>query len=88
MYQMSENILKPTFRHLHTHASEAPMRCNLRVLTGLLLKQWNKLTREELERTRFVKERLARLIEHKYGVNATLAENYLSNIERTLPVSH
>lgn len=88
MYHLTLTPPATTFRYLYGKASEEPMRCNVNALTCLLLKQWNKLTRHELERTRFIKERLALLIEQKYGVNATLAENYLTNIERTLPVSH
>lgn len=61
------------------------MQCHSGVLIGLLLLQWQRLTRREIEHTGYVKQNLARLIARKYGIDQVLAEHYLSNIERTLP---
>ena len=68
-------------------APEWPIACNRRVLCELLLQQWNRLTKYELEKTRYIKHQIALLIERKYGINHILTENYLSNLERTLPMS-
>ena len=70
----------------HTAMSDRPMYCNISALSDLLLQQWKKLNRSELDRTRYRKQSIARLIEEKYGVNHVLAENYLSNIEQNMPV--
>lgn len=66
--------------------ADRPMYCNIGTLADTLLQQWKRLTRSELERTRFRKQSIARLIEQKYGVNHVLAEHYLSDIERNLPL--
>lgn len=62
-----------------------PMRCDRRALADLLLQQWSKLSRPELEKTRYAKHEIAMLIEQEYGVHHLIAENYLSNLERALP---
>ena len=64
---------------------ERPMRCNKQELGGLLLQQWKSLTRTELDQTRYIKRKIANLIERKYGIHSRITENYLSNLERTLP---
>ena len=66
---------------------EYPMPCNPHLLAHMLLQQWNRLTLSEIEQTQYIKRDLALLIEQKYGINHVLAENYLSNIERTLPLA-
>ena len=71
----------------HEGHSEHPMHCSPNILLDLLMAQWKKLTRQEIEATRFYKRRIALLIEQKYGINSLLAENYLTNIERTLPLA-
>ena len=54
-------------------------------IKDLLLQQWNRLTDKELEETGYIKKRIALLIQGKYGIHSLLLENYLSNLERTLP---
>ncbi len=54
-------------------------------LTRLLQQQWKRLTWDEIEETCFIRREIALLIERKYGIRHTLMENYLSNLERTLP---
>lgn len=60
--------------------------CDWKSLSSQLLNQWPRLTRQELEYTRHNRHAIAELIERKHGIDATLVENYLSNIERTLPL--
>jgi hypothetical protein len=62
------------------------MRCAWLALRAQLLAQWNRLTPRELDEAGPDRERLARLIQTKYGIACELAENYLRNFERTLPV--
>lgn len=60
--------------------------CDWRALKEQLLNQWERITPWELEHTRRNRRRIAQLVERKYGVYAVLVENYLKNIERTLPM--
>ncbi|MGE0753987.1 MAG: hypothetical protein AB7L92_02375 [Alphaproteobacteria bacterium] len=66
--------------------SERPMNCHPKVLAELLMQQWKQITRKELEATRYRKHNIAMLIEKKYGVDHHLTANYLTNLERTLPI--
>lgn len=73
-------------RHLTEPAKpDQQVACSRTVLSELLIQQWKKLTPGEIEKTRFVKRSIALLIENKYGIDHALTENYLSNIEHTLP---
>lgn len=51
-----------------------------------ILSQWDRVTPNELEDTHHDRRRIARLIGAKYGVQSILIENYLRNLERTLPL--
>jgi len=62
------------------------VKCDWEALSSQLLEQWHDITLEELEKTRKDRHAIARLIERKEGVSATLVENYLRNLERTLPL--
>ena len=64
-----------------------PMSHNTHALASLLLQQWGRLTRRELDETRYIKTRIAHLIERKYGISHVLVEHYLRNMERTLPLA-
>lgn len=66
---------------------DRPMRCNRAALAELIQNQWKRITRERMEHARYGKHALARLIEEEYGIHYTLAENYLSNLERSLPLN-
>lgn len=68
------------------YTSPSPMQGTPKVIQNLLLQQWQRLTLGEIESTHYVKHSIARLIERKYGINSRLMENYLSNLERTLPL--
>lgn len=68
------------------NSSNQTMRCSRPVARELLLNQWKRLTLSELEATHYIKPGIALLIERKYGIHRSLTENYLSNLERTLPV--
>lgn len=63
------------------------MTCNHQEVRALLLQQWKELTAAEIEATGYSKEKLAQLIERHYGIHHRLGENYLSNLERTLPMT-
>jgi hypothetical protein len=60
--------------------------CDWHALTSQLMSQWHDLTQEELERTCHNRRAIAKLIERKEGIAAPLVENYLRNLERTLPL--
>lgn len=65
---------------------EADITCNWNALCTQLLTQWSALSRNELEQTGHSRHRIAELIENKYGISSQMAENYLHNFERTLPL--
>jgi hypothetical protein len=67
-------------------SSEA-IACDWRMLREQLLMQWRKISPRELEVAGPHRSRIAALIERKYGIASQLAENYLRNFERTMPVS-
>ena len=60
--------------------------CDWQAISAQLLSQWKKITKAELERTQHNRYQIALLVEEKYGVHAMLTENYLRNLERTLPL--
>ena len=60
--------------------------CDWGALSEQLLQQWDQLTPYELEQTGHNRQRIAALIQKKYGVDSNMAENYLRNFERTLPL--
>lgn len=62
------------------------MDCHPKLLADLLLQQWNQLTKKELDQTHYRKHNIAMLIEKKYGVDHHLTADYLSNLERKLPL--
>jgi len=49
----------------HDGNDEQPMRCSPNVLVALLVTQWKKLTRQEIEATYYRKRSIAKLIEKK-----------------------
>src|SRR5262245_8586543 len=63
-----------------------PLHCSWDVLRGQLLRQWSRLSPNELDAEGPNRERLARLIARKHGIAPKLVENYLHNFERTLPL--
>ena len=66
--------------------STKAIQCDWPVLRGQLLLQWKKLTSYDLDDAGPDRNRLARLIENKYGISSVLAESYLRNFERTMPL--
>jgi len=60
--------------------------CQWEALRKQLLLQWGRLSRQEIDRAGPWRDRLAVLIHNKYGISTTLAENYLHNFERVLPL--
>lgn len=69
----------------HEHVTDR-ITCDWSCFSAQLLNQWHHITRQELEYTRHNRRAIAELIERKYGVDALLVENYLRNVERTLPL--
>jgi hypothetical protein len=61
------------------------MRCDWLSLRTQLLTQWGLLNGRELDGAGRSRHEIALLVQRKYGVSAPLVENYLSNLERTLP---
>ena len=66
---------------------DMPMKCDHQEIKSLLMQQWKELTEDEIEATEYSKHKLAVLIESHYGIHNRLAENYLNNLERTLPLA-
>ena len=62
------------------------MVCNWQALCAQLLLQWNRLTTDELKEAGANRRRIAYLVSEKYDIDTRLVENYLSNLERTLPL--
>lgn len=60
--------------------------CHWPSLRKELLAQWKKLTPQELDDTGRKRHSIALLIQQKHGVSWQLVENYLRNIERSLPL--
>lgn len=63
------------------------INCSWRTFCALLMMQWKKLKQFELEQTGRSRHRIALLMQQKYGMAHELAENYLRNFERTLPLA-
>lgn len=61
--------------------------CNWKELRMQLMTQWPDVTENDLQKTGPHRNRIARLISRKYGVAYHLIENYLSNFERTMPLT-
>jgi hypothetical protein len=61
------------------------MMCDWASLRTQLLTQWGLLSGRELDMAGRNRHEIAMLVQHKYGVSAGMVENYLSNLERTLP---
>lgn len=66
---------------------DEPIKCDHHEVKALLMQQWKDLTDDQIESTGYGKHKLAVLIEKQYGIHNRLAENYLSNLERTLPLA-
>lgn len=62
------------------------MVCDWQALCAQLLLQWNRLTPDELKQAGANRTRIASLVSKKYDIDTRLVENYLSNLERTLPL--
>lgn len=62
------------------------MVCDWQALCAQLLFQWNRLTQDELKSAGANRTRIARLVSEKYDLDIRLVENYLANLERTLPL--
>lgn len=81
-HQVSESIEIP----LNDPADPHAIMCAWRPLRDQLLRQWNRLTPAEVDEAGPDRRMLALLLQRKCGVDQELAENYLHNFERTLPM--
>lgn len=70
-----------------THYHDGILLCDWSSLCEQLMFQWNRLNRDELDEAGPDRHRVAELIQRKYGVSSRVIENYLSNLERMLPMS-
>ena len=70
----------------HIPANNNEVSCNWHILCAQLLSQWDRITPCELESTQQNRQEIAGLLQHKYGISAEMATNYLRNFERTLPL--
>jgi hypothetical protein len=81
---MSGHIRDITTRHeFHTSPN---LRCDWKVLRSQLLQQWSLLSENDLDMTGPDATRISSLIERKYGISATMIENYLQKFVRTMPL--
>ena len=71
----------------HKGYDDQPMTCSPHLLVSLLISQWKSLSPQDIEATQYCKRRIAKLIEQKYKIDSLLVENYLTNLERTLPLA-
>ena len=67
------------------HAEET-VDCHWPSLRSQILGQWKRVTLEELDATGSKRYKIALLIQQKHGVSWQLVQNYLMNIERSLPL--
>ena len=84
MHYTSEHIRD--VRQPAKYLPASTLSCNWQMLRNQLLKQWNHLTHSDLDRAGPNPQRIAILIEGKYGIPSELVENYLRNFERTMPL--
>lgn len=69
-----------------THRFSADiLQCDWGSLRQQLLAQWSRLTGKDIDTAGPNRHNLATLVQRKYGIEARLVENYLRNLERTLP---
>jgi hypothetical protein len=88
MYPVTPNVTEYiTYSYGRPNFSSEGISCDWRLLREQLLQQWRKITPRELEAVGPHRSRIADLIERKYGIASQLAENYLRNFERTMPVT-
>lgn len=85
-YTNSENITYSDYMASMANGHNNIISCDWDSLRTQLLLQWENLTKKELDNAGPDRGRIAHLVESKYGVSAPLVENYLMNLERTLPV--
>ena len=92
MHGMSEairNLRYPDYAATHRQAindNNVLLRCDWPRLRAQLLTQWERLAQADLDNAGPDRRSIAVLVQREYGVSAILVENYLSNLERTLPV--
>ncbi|NBO17761.1 MAG: hypothetical protein EBV03_00760 [Proteobacteria bacterium] len=64
----------------------AYLECDWNSVRGQLMEQWTLLSQKDLEAAGPNRYAIAELVERVYGISHELIENYLSNLERTLPL--
>ncbi len=73
---------------MHTiKKSSDPLNCNWPALRSYLINEWEGISANELDKLGPNRDDIAILFGKKYGFTWKMAENYLRNIERTLPLS-
>ena len=61
--------------------------CDWASVRDQLLEQWKRLSKRELDAAGPHRQAIASLVQNKYGIDSVLVENYLANLERTLPLA-
>lgn len=74
-------------QHFNTSYGNSMLNCDWKALRLQLMLQWNKLDRASIDDAGPDAPMLANLIQQKYGIASELAENYLRNMARTLPLN-
>lgn len=64
-----------------------PIRCNWLSLRSYLTDHWKNISAKELDQAGPSRKKIVFLFGKKYGFGSQMAENYLRNIERTLPLA-
>lgn len=70
----------------YAERSRETIKCKWSMLRAQLLLQWQRVSAKEIDIAGPNRQRIALLIQGKYGIDSELVENYLRNFERTLPV--
>ena len=63
------------------------MVCDWQALCAQILQQWNRLVPDDLARIGPSRRCIAALVQQEYDIDSALVENYLRNLERTLPLT-
>lgn len=69
-----------------TLGHEYDITCQWEALRELILLQWPRLSRQEVDAAGPSRSYLAMLVSARYGVESRLIKNYLMNLERNLPL--
>lgn len=78
--------MNDTMMHLRAGNDNAESPYDWDSMRRQLLAQWSRLKQADLATIGADRHRIALLVQREYGIPAPLVENYLANLERTLPI--